>query len=207
MTDVLNDPKATPTMRLGYTMSPGPGDTDLLLARCAEQLDGLGVQTCGTVQINTRRPGYSRCDMNVKLLPEGPVMRISQTLGREARGCRLDPSALETAVAEAARRLEGGADVLIINKFGKHEAEGRGFRALIADALAAGIPVLVGVNPLNLEAFLRFSDGISCRLDPDPETLLAWVLDACGRTADRSRRQKGAPGIGAPAAGAKGHPT
>ena len=28
-----------------------------------------------------------------------------------------------------------GADVLIVNKFGKHEAEGRGFRMVVAEAL------------------------------------------------------------------------
>ena len=37
-----------------------------------------------------------------------------------------------------------GARLLIVNKFGKHEAEARGFRSLIAEALASGGLVRLG---------------------------------------------------------------
>jgi glycosyltransferase involved in cell wall biosynthesis len=116
--------------------------------------------------------------MDVQVLPDGPVLRISQDLGPSARGCRLDPTALETAVGLVAASLAGGADVLIINKFGKHEAEGRGFRAVIAEALALGIPVIVGVNGLNLASFEEFAGGLASRLPPDCETLAAWASRA-----------------------------
>ncbi|MEX5726690.1 hypothetical protein Ga0609869_000043 [Rhodovulum iodosum] len=50
--------------------------------------------------------------------------------------CRLDPAALETAVGLVAAGLSSGADLLIVNKFGKHEAAGRGFRYVVAEAVA-----------------------------------------------------------------------
>ena len=88
------------------------------------------------MQINIEKSGYHYCDMDVRVLPNGPMIRISQNLGRAARGCRLDAGALEAAVVMAERGIAAGADLLIVNKFGKQEAEGHGFRALIAEALA-----------------------------------------------------------------------
>lgn len=164
-------------MKIACTKSPGRGDTDLLLSRLADRLEARGLRLCGTVQTNSERADSGPCDMDVKVLPDGPVIRISQALGRASRGCRLDPQALEAAVGLTEARV-GGADVLIVNKFGKHEAEGRGFRAVIAEALGRGIPVLVGLNGLNEPAFEAFTEGVATQLEPDLDTLCAWVCDA-----------------------------
>jgi len=112
------------------------------------------------------------------VLPDGPVIRISQSLGAGARGCRLDPEALEIAVAAAEARLAAGADLVIVNKFGKHEADGRGFRALIAEAVAAGVPVLVGVNARNAPCLAEFLGADPDRPEPTQEGLDAWLEGA-----------------------------
>lgn len=162
-------------MKIAYTIASGRGDTDLLLAGLAKRLRGQGRRLCGTVQVNTERGGDGLCDMDVRVLPEGPEIRISQSLGKGAKGCRLDPDALESAVAIVRERLMDGADLMIINKFGKHEAAGRGFRDVIAEALAADIPVLVGLSGLNRDAFHEFSAGFAVELAPDPKALLDWA--------------------------------
>ena len=165
-------------MNLAYTMAPGRGDTDLILHRLATQLAARGLRCCGTVQINSERADSGHCDMDFQVLPNGPVLRISQDRGPSARGCRLDPAALEPAVGLVSTSLAGGADVLIVNKFGKHEAEGRGFRTVIAEALALGVPVVVGVNGLNLAGFEEFAGGLAIRVPPDCDALAVWVLGA-----------------------------
>ncbi len=162
-------------MTIAYTMASGRGDTDLLLAGVAQHLQQTGVRLCGTVQINTDNAAAGRCDMDVRVLPDGPVIRISQSLGKEARGCRLDSAALETAVGFARAQLDRGAQLLIVNKFGKQEASGRGFRGLIGDALERDIPVLVGLNTLNKPAFLEFTDGEAVELLPEAEALHTWL--------------------------------
>lgn len=162
-------------MRIAYTIAPGRGDTDLLLQQLATSLAKTGIKACGVVQINSMRHDFGPCDMDVKVLPDGPVLRISQSLGSESRGCRLDPAALEEAVALSAAELKRGADVLIVNKFGKHEAEGRGFRTLIADALGREVPVLAGVNALNIEAFKEFVQGVAICLPSEIIDLQKWV--------------------------------
>ncbi|WP_112323036.1 DUF2478 domain-containing protein [Oceanibium sediminis] len=169
-------------MNIAFTMAPGRGDTDLFLYALAQDLAARGYRTCGTVQKNTACDDR-RCDMDIKILPDGPVLRISQSLGRDARGCRLDPSALETAVGLAAARLGEGADVLIVNKFGKHEVDGRGFRGVIAEALAMDIPVIVGLNSMNAEAFHTFTGGCAVQLKPDRKDILAW-LEGLGSGSD-----------------------
>lgn len=161
-------------MKIAYTMAPGRGDTDLLLCRVAQRLASDGFRCCGTVQTNTDCAD-GPCDMDVMVLPDGPVFRISQSLGRHARGCRLDPAALESAVAEVSAHLDTQPDVLIINKFGKHEADGRGFRSVIADGLSRDIPVLVGVNTLNIDAFITFAGPEAVKLDHDDDVLINWV--------------------------------
>ncbi|MBC7132716.1 MAG: DUF2478 domain-containing protein [Roseovarius sp.] len=172
-------------MRIACVMAEGRGDTDLLLHGFADRAAARGLRLCGTVQVNTDCGPDRACDMDVRVLPDGPVIRISQSLGTGARGCRLDPEALERAVAAAEARLSEGADLVIVNKFGKHEADGRGFRALIAEAVARGVPVLVGVNPLNAPRLAEFLGGEVMRLVPTPEALDAW-LEECAAGARRA---------------------
>jgi hypothetical protein len=124
------------------------------------------------VQVNTERVGSRHCDMGLMVLTDGPSFRISQNRGNWARGCRLDAGSLETAVEHVARFVDCGADLMIVNKFGKHEAEGRGFRSVIAAALEHGMPVLVGLNALNREAFNKFSWSLAEELRADVATVL-----------------------------------
>ena len=165
-------------MRLAYTMTEGRGELDPLLHDLARAAIARGLRVAGTVQVNSDRPGCARCDMDAIVLPDGPVIRISQSLGSEARGCRLDAAGLETAVAAAEARLAVGADLLIVNKFGKQEAAGRGFRPVIAAALEAGADVLVGVNALNLAALTEFTGGTAEALPAERARLLDWLPPA-----------------------------
>lgn len=165
-------------MKIAYTMEPSRGGTDLLLAAVATELAALGFIVCGTVQINSDREDCAGCDMDVQVLPEGPTIRISQSLGKGSKGCRLDPSALELAVGHTKESLANGADVLIINKFGKHEAQGRGFREVIAEALSQDIPVIVGLNQLNEQAFNDFTSQVAVSLPPTIESAVGWVRAA-----------------------------
>ncbi|MCU9849912.1 DUF2478 domain-containing protein [Defluviimonas sp. WL0024] len=161
-------------MRLAYITAAEKGLTDRVLAEAADLLAERGLRLAGVVQTNVQRPQRFHCDMDLRILPDGPVIGITQNLGANARGCRLDPGALEGAVADVSARLGAGADLLILNKFGKHEGEGRGFRPVIAEALAMDLPVILGVNALNLDAFHAFTEGLAEELPADPRTIADW---------------------------------
>jgi nucleoside-triphosphatase THEP1 len=161
-------------MYLAYVTTTERGATDLLLSAVAERLQTNGARLAGVVQTNTECADNSKCDMDVRVLPDGETIRISQSLGEHARGCRLDPAALEQAVGYVTNSLEDAPQLLIINKFGKHESDGRGFRPVIADALAQDIPVLVGVNGLNTEKFQEFTGGAAEQIAPSVEAVTEW---------------------------------
>lgn len=161
-------------MKLAYMMGQTRGDIDLCLTRIATEQMARGLRVAGLVQRNSDRADAGACDMDVRILPSGPEIRISQTLGAGSRGCRLNPEALEQAVSEVDARLSAQTELLIVNKFGKHESEGRGFRETIARALAMDVPVLAGVNRLNLDMFLEFSGGAAEKLTRHDD-LAAWL--------------------------------
>lgn len=164
-------------MKLGYLCLPGEGETDLLLQEVARLLAACGVATAGAVQINTAREGRTKPDMDLFLLPGGPVIRISVQRGEAAAGCRLDTAALEEAAVIVAQRLTA-AQVLIVNKFGQQEATGHGLADSIAAALAAGKPVLTGTAEHFLQGFLAWADGHETALPGDAAAVADWVAQA-----------------------------
>lgn len=151
------------------------GESDLVLQQVAQALMAQGLRVLGAVQQNTDRPDGRPCDMDLHLIPDGQQFRISQSLGLGSSGCRLDPEGVETAAGYLARQLSPAHYLLVLNKFGKQEAHGGGFRPLIGEALALGIPVLTAVKPQNAAAFEAFTEGMAEALPNDVAAVLAWV--------------------------------
>lgn len=156
---------------------------DALIAQCAAGLVASGYQLGGVIQSNAHRRGRRRCDMYVKDLLGGDEIKISIDRGNEARGCRLDPDAFAHVDAWVERAVLERVDLLIINKFGQEEAHGRGLRPVIAEALIAEIPLVIGVSTQNLSDFLNFvGDSATC-LRPDIAAITAWCRNAIERGA------------------------
>ncbi len=89
----------------------------------------------------------------------GARIAISEDRGPLARGCRLDAHEMARAIALVSDTLRERPQLLMLNKFGKAEAEGGGFRPLIAAALEQGVPVLIAVPLRNLDAWRNFAGG------------------------------------------------
>lgn len=160
-------------MKLAYVTMPGRGRTDDLIAEAVGAFTERGLRLAGTVRARPVRSGAHRCDMDLRVLPGGRLFRISQPLGSAARGCRLDGDVMESIASE----VEAGvarADLLIVNKFGKLEARGRGLCPAIALAMELGIPTLVGVNEMNVSDFLAFSDGVAAHVAPTASAIVGW---------------------------------
>ena len=172
-------------MHLAYVMTEERGATDRLLSELAEKLQAKGIRLAGIVQTNVECYDKELCDMDVRVLPAGETIRISQSLGAGARGCRLNPEALEQAVGQVSASLQSSEvpQLMIVNKFGKHEADGRGMRPVIGEALAQGIPVISGVNKMNVEPFQAFADGMAVAAGPDLDALVEWAEQAVAETA------------------------
>ncbi len=159
----------------------GSGTADHLLAIAARTLLEEGFAVAGVIQENEERAAEPP-DMFLHVLTAGVQIRISQDLGTGSKGCRLDTQGLEEAAGLFAQVIDGPVSqrprLLIINKFGKQEAEGRGFTPVIGQALANGIPVLTSVGRANLESFLRFAGDLAEAVDASPDGILGWARTA-----------------------------
>lgn len=162
-------------MKLACISSPKQGETDRLLAELAADLQLGGLRLSGIIKDMGYSSAYQNgCDMHVRVLPDGPVIKITQDLGKGSDACRLDPAALVEAVVQVEKAGFENVDLFILNKFGPEEAAGRGFCGVMGQALERDIPVLVGVGAANKQAFHAFAGGLSEDLPDDKDVLRNW---------------------------------
>jgi hypothetical protein len=175
-------------------------DPDRLISGFAADLRRSGGRPVGLVQLG-RSCRAENPRLGVVMLPEGEVVRLasqdlvsqdfaSQDFASQAAahisGCRLDPDRLASLAVRLAAAIDAGADLVIINRFGRSEAEGRGLVDLIPQALDADIPVLIAVPEQRFAAWIRFSEGMNVRLACRREALDRWWLAIAGPSRPRS---------------------
>lgn len=175
-------------MQLAGVTGQAGAATDRLLSAVADRLAQDGVRLSGALRPAAAGIGTGRCSSDLWLLPDGPLVRITQDLGPGSSACRMDAGAMEEAAGLATSRLlAGGVDLVLLNKFGLSEAEGRGFRTLIAEALGRGVPVLTGVSATHRKALDHFAESLVTYLPPEEDRVLAWCRSAIAETAHRVR--------------------
>lgn len=154
------------------------GDVDRALFQAAADLRAQGLRLAGALQ-HPLTAGDCRCAMMLEDLSSGQVTDIAQNLGPGAKGCGLNTGALETAVGLVLARLEAPGqrlDAVFINRFGKREADGHGFRQVVIAALSANVPVVIGVAETMASQFASFTGGEHHTLPADPQAIAAFVL-------------------------------
>lgn len=177
-----------PTAAVRYTENQGQA-IDRLLADVAGNLKANGTRLAGAIQHNTLDDGGRACQaMVLEDLATGLQLPICEAVAEPLDTCRIDEAALARAVQLARDAIAAGCDLLIVNKFGKREAFGRGFAPVIADAHAAGIPILVGVNDWNAEAWDAIWGGRSRVLEPDVKQVIGW-FETLDRSSPRQAQQ------------------
>jgi len=151
-------------------------DVDAVLAEVVGRLRGAGLVVAGLAQ----RFGSRGCDgkraMWLDDLTSGEAYRIDQPLGPGASGCVLDEAALLGAAVVLRRVAEGAADVVVVNRFGKAEAAGRGLRDEIAAIVLVGTPVLIAGREDMKEAWEAFIGEGGASLESEVGAIVEWVL-------------------------------
>lgn len=153
-------------------------DVDPVMARLARTLQACDVRLAGFVQCNLPRAGRRRCDMALQELSSGEIIGISQDRGPEARGCHLDVGELLRGMQLGRQALFHKPDLLLINKFGKTEGEGGGFRPLIAQAFELGVPVLIAVPWRNIDSWRLFSGNSAAEIILETQGLAEMLVCA-----------------------------
>ncbi|HEY0330011.1 MAG TPA: DUF2478 domain-containing protein [Rhodopseudomonas sp.] len=147
-------------------------DPDAILRSFAADLLARGHRPVGLVQ--TGHHELDRRHLTATLVHSGEQLQLLQDLGALASGCRLDIGQLLEAGARIEAAIDQGADLVIINRFGKLECEGQGLCYLIDRALSADIPVLIAVPDYRFDDWIKFADGMSVRLKCNRVALEAW---------------------------------
>ena len=145
-------------------------DPDAVLRDFAADLNARGFRAVGMVQAGQ----CADSSLSAVLLPSGEKLLLSQDFDPAARGCRLDLGRLQNAGTRIAEALEAGADLLIVNRFGKRERDGKGLAYLIERALATDIPVVIAVSAKSFADWIKFAGGMSVKLACDRHALDVW---------------------------------
>lgn len=151
---------------------------DRVLSSLGYALRDQGIAVRGLVQRNKPVADRVKCDMDLEELGSGKIFQISKDRGVLAQGCRLDVEMLLIAGEVLEDALEHGCELLIVNKFGRTEAEGGGLRDLLARSVSHEITTIVGVSRQNVDPWLQFAGGLSDLCDvEDAAYLAAWVQE------------------------------
>jgi hypothetical protein len=147
-------------------------DPDQVLRVFAADLGSRGYRAVGLVQLGHHGDDAPR--LSAMLVHSGEELQLFQDLGPWAKGCRLDVGQLLNAGAQVASAIDQGADLVIVNRFGRQEREGKGLTYLIERALSADIPVVIAVPSHRFADWIEFADGMSVKLRCDLGSLTAW---------------------------------
>ena len=129
-------------------------------------------------------------DVILQDLASAESFLISQRLGEGSTCCSVDPSGVAEASTVLRRALANGADLLVVNKFGKLEADGGGFLAEITAAVVAGVPVLTSVHHHHVDRWIAFAGEYGAPIAAAPFALAMWwhrVRAGAGLSPPRAR--------------------
>ncbi len=160
-------------------------DPDRLFVDFTSDLCRSGVRPVGVIQ-SGRSCRAEEPKLRVVMLPGGETFRlVADTENCDAAGCRLDDQRLRELAERLTAAIDDGPDLVVINRFGRAEAEGRGLVKPIAQALKADIPVLIAVPERRFFDWIRFSDGMNVRLPCRREALDRWWPSVAGTSVRR----------------------
>ena len=145
-------------------------DPDAVLRDFAAELNAAGHRVVGMVQTGQ----CADSSLSAVLVHTGEVLLLSQPATSPGSGCKLDISRLQDAATRVTGAMETGADLVIVNRFGKRERDGKGLARVIDRALDADIPVVIAVSSKSFPDWIKFADGMSVKLACSREALDAW---------------------------------
>lgn len=145
-------------------------DPDTTLRDFAADLHAHGYRAVGMVQAGQ----CADSSLSAVLLHNGERLLLAQDFDPAARGCRLDVERLQNAGRRVAEALDQGADILVINRFGKRERNGKGLAYLIDRAFESNVPVVIAVSREHFAEWVKFADGMSVKLACNRASLDGW---------------------------------
>lgn len=138
-----------------------------VLVAFAGELAAAGVKVRGLIQRHDP-------DMQLVDVQSGRRYAITQDLGALSDACRIDPAGFAEASVVLRRALAEGAELVVVNRYGKLEAAGGGLADEMLAVMAEGVPVLTCVGPDQVESWRAFTGDCGVLLPPALDALRQW---------------------------------
>lgn len=164
-----------PTARVGVLLYDTSIEVDAVLIAAVARIRERGIAVGGLLQHFGERLSNGKRSMWVEDIGSGEMIRLDRPRGPGAIACMLDPDALAQAACMLQRAIVPGTELIVVNRFGNAEADGRGMRAEFADAICSGAAVLVAVRFSLLNDLEGFLGGPAHLLLPSPAAISVWA--------------------------------
>jgi len=167
--------------RIGALQGAKTAEIQKILARFAERRMREGLGVAGAIEELALTEECGVCDTLVlRDTADNAIFPITQDLGPGSTACRLDSSGLAAACQAVLQAIDRGADLVVLSKFGKIEAEGGGLLDAFRAAAEAGIPCITGVAPSFSAPFLDYAGGFSQWIEASDAALERWWISSRG---------------------------
>ncbi|HET6605774.1 MAG TPA: DUF2478 domain-containing protein [Rhodopila sp.] len=140
----------------------------LRVAGVVAESHGLADRTCSA--------GYLR------RISGGQRFSIFEDLGPDSTECHLDEDGAGSAAEAVRRDIAAGCDVVVLSKFGKLEAAGKGLWGAFTSAAEAGVPILTSVSPSVRAAWENFAGTGVVALPADGGAIDRWLKSVRAHT-------------------------
>lgn len=163
---------AIPIVAIVYDERKYPTFTlNSIVSKCRER----GIAVAGVLQHVAPESSHA-CDALLEDVSTGHFTQIFEKRGADARGCRLNHFAMADASQRVQLALEKRPQLLVLNKFGIMEAQGKGLGSLFSVAAEMRIPTVVAIPSRNLGIWREFAGECSLEFADDAEKIWAWLL-------------------------------
>lgn len=163
-------------IRLGGVLYSADTPERNALRDFAHDLQKRGWRVAGLVQQNALDENGDKIGLDAIDLQTGehlPLARPSKE-DRETGTCGFDVAKLTETSTVLRRAVQDKADLLVVEKFGEREQDGRGLADEIVAAAMAGIPTLVAVPASALEIWNDFTGRLGTLLPHERDSLWQW---------------------------------
>lgn len=152
-----------------------------LMQRFAEELSRAELRVAGLIQTSILDGATGRKRVALRDLATGKHYMISQDLGPGSVACNLDSDALAMACASVERMARDGADLIVISKFSKQEADRGGLADAFKAAISARIPILTAVSPFCVREWKSYAGPLAEFTPATIEGLRDWWRSLRGK--------------------------
>ncbi|NVK17347.1 MAG: DUF2478 domain-containing protein [Methylocystaceae bacterium] len=166
----------TKPIRLGGVLYAADTPERNALREFAENLVNRGWHVAGLVQEQAYDSDGQKIGLDAIDIRTGQHLPLSRPSKEdlETGSCGFDVRLLSETTRVLRAAMDAPADLLVIEKFGEREQDGRGLADEIVSAAMAGIPTLVAVPSSALEVWNEFSGRLGSLIPHDITSLANW---------------------------------